>query len=253
MPNKEFKLDLGRKPTLDEVKVVCSSIAKAGDKALAKDIKDYESATTEEDKREVLIKLGMSFCLRNTGELMKKFVETGKLENPLEVKDSILSLDEEETKKWEQEGDEFVEQKIKEVFGEEREFDGVKDKGETEVKDFKLAHEQVEEAFHIIDTNYKKIALELVKKYGKNNTINLLTTYCECFLKMVGDWEQEDNEDEFTVKGAKEVSSEEALKDMRENGLGDLADALSKFVGENGNSQVKVFKVHKKDENDNKS
>lgn len=240
---KDMKLDIGHKPELDEVRIFAKSLVDAGDKKLLADMEEYLAKKGTEEEKACMVAIGMSFTMKKLGEMMVKFIDEGKLENPLDAKDIIADVLQHAYDGKEKDLDE----KIKEMFDED--MDANKDGFKTEEEDMDKA--DIEDAFDMIDTVYKKTAIQLAKKYGPNNAMKFLATYCETFLKMLEDnaRKEEEDEDLSPVDGAEEVNAKEALKDMRENGLDDVADALEKIIDKNGNTEIKVFRMKGKKNN----
>lgn len=224
----ELKIDLERKPELSEVRVFGKALAGAGEKKLVEDVKKYKAVEKEqgEARDAALVAIGMSFCMNKTGEMITKFVDEGKIENPLNTSDVMK----EAIKKANLKKDESLDEKIEKALNEE----------DDEEKDY--TEDDIEFAHKTIDTAYKKAAVELMNKYGKTATIKFLSAYAESFLHMVDGWAKEEEKldvEELKKKG-KEISIEELFEDLKEDGHEDMVDKLKSLM--DGDVEVRVFK-----------
>lgn len=226
----ELKIDLGRKPELSEVRVFGKALAGAGEKKLVEDVEKYKAVEKEQgDARDAaLVAIGMSFCMNKTGEMITKFVDEGKIENPLNTSDVMK----EAIKKADLKKDESLDEKIEKALNQ-------KDDEEKE-----YSEDDIEFAHKTIDQAYKKAAIELMNKYGKTATIKFLSAYAESFLCMVEGWAKEEEEEEFDPedikKNGKEISIEELFEDLKENGHEDMIEKVKGLM--DGDTEVRVFK-----------
>lgn len=222
----ELKVDLGRKPELDEVRVFGKALANAGEKKLDDDVKKYKAVEKEQgdDRDAALVAIGMSFCMNKTGEMITKFVDEGKIENPLNTKDVMT----EAIKKANLKKDESLDEKIEKVLNKE------------DSEDKEYTKDEMDFAYETIDQAYKKAAIELKNKYGKKATIRFLSAYAQAFLNMVGNWEENEIDLEDIKKNGKEISTEELFKDLEEDGQGDIVEKLKSLL--DGDTEVRVFK-----------
>ena len=221
----EPKIELGRKPELDEVRVFGKALANAGKQKLVKDVKKYEAVKKKqgEDRDAALVAIGMSFCMEKTGEMLVRFVE-GKIMNPLEAKDAMKEAFKTIAEDKEEDLDTKIANALTEDDDEEREF----------------TEDDVEFAHRTIDQAYKKAAIKLMDKYGKKATVKFLSAYAQGFLNMVDDWEEDEITPEDIKKNGKEISPEELYKDLEENGQGDMVEKLKSLL--DGDTEVRVFK-----------
>lgn len=222
----EPKIELGRKPELDEVRVFGKALANAGKQKLVKDVKKYEAVKEKqgEDRDAALVAIGMSFCMEKTGEMLVRFVEEGKIMNPLEAKDAMKEAFKTIAEDKEEDLDTKIANALTEDDDEEREF----------------TEDDVEFAHRTIDQAYKKAAIKLMDKYGKKATVKFLSAYAQGFLNMVDDWEEDEITPEDIKKNGKEISPEELYKDLEENGQGDMVEKLKSLL--DGDTEVRVFK-----------
>lgn len=253
----EMKIDIGHKPELDEVEIFFNALVKAGKVKLEKDLKEFMKVrgTGNEEEKRLLVAIGMSFTMQKVGEMAKKFIDEGKIEDPLNATelfnkavtkakmDAAIELNENE------DGSEDADRLINEVFDEKMK----ESSGEKKNKKEEYTKEDVEYAFYTIDGNFKKVAKHLADKFGLEASVTFLTTYCHSFLQMVSDSisDEDEDDDESPITGTKEVSIKEALTEMRKEGLTDMADALEEVMKKNGDAEIKVFRMKNKNKDNN--
>lgn len=230
MPSK--KVELGHKPNVDEIKKVVKTFEKIASHNIDKYSDNLKRKLEEQELKETVIGFAMACGVSNVAKLLTKFLETGVIMNPLDenLGDENMSTDDVFDK----------------LVGEDE------NEGKMELEN--MSEDDIEESFHIMDKDWKATALKICKKYGKDNAVKLLKGYCESFIHMTEDWEE--NECEIDVealkKNGEEVTVEEALDDLRKDGGEDVAEAVEQLITRiaGKNAEVKVFKCSNKKKND---
>lgn len=230
MPSK--KVELGHKPNVDEIKKVVRTFEKIASHNIDKYSDNLKNKLEEKELKETVIGFAMACGVSNVAKLLNKFLETGVIMNPLDenLDDENMSTDD----------------VFDRLVG--------KDEDDDKMELNNMSEDDIEESFHIMDNDWKATALKICKKYGKDNAVKLLKGYCESFIHMTEDWEE--NECEIDIEALKEngeeVTVEEALDDLRKDGGKDVADAVEALINKvtNGEAQVKVFRCKTKKNND---
>lgn len=225
-------LKLGHKPNEKEIETCFKAILKAGTETLNKGYEQLEKANAQEDSDSALIRLSLAFSLVNTTKLIKKFIETGVLENPIKNDDNTEfahRIEDIQTKK------NKVEDK-----DEAEELDSDENVMKIKFSESKMSQDEVEDIYNIIDHRYKQAGAEVLKKYGEDDTIKGLIAYAKSFVQMANKWKEnkEENKDEETVEIKIIKTNEKLVNDFKENGEECSIEEVYKYMEERGDTKT---------------